>query len=71
MNSNHTENHDTLSFTLVPTDETHTIVSALEQFLSEYVPPKELLTDRIHRAAQQKDTPAVPGFAEPQKEATQ
>lgn len=71
LNSNHIGNHDTLSFTLVSIDETRTIVSAMEQFITDYEPPKELLTDRIHRAELQTDTPAAPGIAEPQKEATQ
>ena len=71
LNSNLVGNHDVLSFLLISIDETHTIVSATEQFLRSYVPPKELLTDRIHRAELQTDTPAAPGIAEHQKEATQ
>lgn len=71
LNSNFVGKHDTLSFTLISIDETRTIVSAQERFLSEYTPPKEHLTDRIHRAEQQKDSQATSGFSGPQKEATQ
>lgn len=71
LNSNLVGNHDILSFTLISIDETHTIVSAMEQFLSDYTPPKELLTDRIHRAEQQKDMSTAPDVTGPQMEATQ
>ena len=71
LNSNHIGNHDTLSFTLVSIDETKTIVSAMEQFLLDYEPQKEILTERIFRAELQTNAPAAPGITEPQKEATQ